>query len=148
MKFFKKLFPNKKGLLFDSSNVGNGRLINLLETWHQDNTAQNSSEVIREIMFGESFLFLPFIDIDKTQEKWESFEIDTLFKLSSVFEYNKQRVVLAFTDSRLITPCLSKPAIYTSMFSVNVLNACKENNINKGMIYFGKEKPFVIGTAY
>ena len=144
MKFLKKLLPNKQESVFESSCIENRRLIKLLEAWDQKKSTENSNEIIREIMFGGSLLFLPFIAIDKTQEKWESFERDTIFKLSSVFEHEKHKVVFAFTDPQLITPWLNEPTIYTSMLSVNVLHACKENNVNKAMIYFGKEKPFVI----
>jgi hypothetical protein len=147
MRFFKKLFSDKQGSVLESRNAVNKRLVTLLDAWYGDRSTKNSGEVIKELMFGSSELFLPFIDIDQRQHEWESLQTDTLFKLASVIKCNNQKIVFAFADSQLITPWLEKPAVYTSMHSVNMLNACKESSIDKAIIFFGKKKPFVIATA-
>lgn len=140
MNFFKK-FPGKRTSAVDTQD----RLIKLLNSWGNESSPDNASRVVNEIMFGEAQLFLPILYVNKTYSSWDNLELDTILKVSSIVEYEGERVILAFTDSNLIAPWLNKPAVYTSMLSVNLLNACMENSIAKTLIYFGHPKPFILG---
>lgn len=147
MSFLKKLFgtsDNKKTETKESKNPDNTRLTYLLDIYGQHPSNDNYSEVLEEITNGNSFLLLPSANNNANTIDWQTAEVGTTLNLSSVFNLDGLKVLGAFSDETALVKWTKRETQYTAIKSQDVIDFCKQNNIDRIVINSDQKNMFVL----
>lgn len=128
----------------NSTTPNNVRLIHLLDTFREKNGAENSySNVVIELLQGNSFLLLPSVNEDKS-EGWKTIEKEQSLKITSIFDMDGMKVLGAFTDDEALLGWAKRETQYTALPSKDVLDMCEANGIGCIIINSGQPNMFVL----
>ena len=128
----------------NTTTPNNVRLIHLLDTFRQNNGAENSySNVVLELLHGNSFLLLPSVN-EGNSEGWKSIEKEQQLKITSIFDMDGMKVLAAFTDDDALLNWAKRETQYTAIPSKDVFDMCEANGIGRIVINIGQPNLFVL----
>jgi len=147
MNFFKKLLgisddvqPEKK----ENGNPDNSRLIYLLDIHGQHPSSGNYKAVLDEITSGNSFLLLPSANENANTNGWQTAQVGTTIKLSSIFNLDGLRVLGAFSDETALVKWTNQVTQYTAIKTQDLIDFCKQNNVDRIVINSDQKNMFVL----
>lgn len=128
----------------NTTTPNNIKLISLLDIFRQKNGAENSyTNVILELLQGNSFLLLPSVNEDNS-EGWKTIEKEQQLKIASIFDMDGMKVLGAFTDDEALLDWSKREMQYTAIPSKDVLDLCEANGIGRIIINSGQPNMFVL----
>jgi hypothetical protein len=147
MNFLKKLFGNSNAAgneIKESKQPDNTRLTYLLDIYGQHPSNENYKAVLEEITGGNSFLLIPSLNDDGETNGWETAQVGTTLKLSSVFNLDGLRVLGAFSDEVALIKWTKRATQYTAIKTQDIVDFCKENNVDRIVINSDQKNMFVL----
>jgi hypothetical protein len=92
MNFLKKIFGKDPKPNFEPAVQGdphNAVLVELLHRWQNNESSENYTMVINELMTGNSFLLLPSVNDSEESRSWKTLKEGATLKLTSVFRHGR-----------------------------------------------------------
>ncbi len=137
------------GKLFGRKNAqrekpSNDKLSELLEGYALDPSKENYTEVINEIMNGNSFLIVPSVNDNPGKGEWSTLEKESTLQLTSVFNLDGLKVLGAFSNEQSLLEWTKGKSEYTAMYGKDVLDFCQVNGIDRIIIDSDQPTMFVM----
>jgi hypothetical protein len=142
MSFLKKLLGgNKKPVdSQEKKDPENTRLNFLLNIWGENHSNENFKAVMEEILNGNSFLILPSANDEPGSGNWETAQQRKTLNLTSVYNLDGLKVLGAFSDEKSLLEWTQ----YTALKTQDMIDFCKENNIDRIVINSDQKNMFVL----
>jgi hypothetical protein len=145
MSFLKKIFGGQTtDKQTDIKKPDNRTLLNLLHAWKNNESAENYTNVVNEILNGQSFLLLPSVNDGKSGGDWKTLKTGSTLKLTSVFDVDGLNVLGAFTEESALLTWSRKQTEFTAMKSQDVIEFCQANGIDRIVINSDQPTMFVL----
>ena len=149
MSFLKKIFggqtTNRLPLQqVEEKKPDNRTLLNLLYEWKNNESSENYTNVVNEILSGHSFLLLPSVNDGKSSGDWKTIKTGSTLKLTSVFDVDGLKVLGAFTDESALMTWSRKQTEFTAMKSQDVIDFCQTSGIDRIIINSDQPTMFVL----
>jgi hypothetical protein len=147
MNFLKRLFGNtgNNHPKSEENNIpDNTGLIYLLDNYGQHRSNENYRAVLEEITNGNSFLILPSLNDTYEEKGWQTAQVGTTLKLSSIFNLDGLRVLGAFSDETALVKWTKCPTQYSAIKTQDLVDFCRQNNVDRIVINSDQKNMFVL----
>lgn len=148
MSFLTKIFgrqTDKKqaSLPADKNQPDNETLLNLLHEWKNNESAENYTNVVNELLGGQSYLLLPSAN-DGKSNGWKTLKPGMPLKLTSVYDVDGLKILATFTDESALLTWARKQTEFTAMRSQDVIEFCQTQGIDRIVINRDQPTMFVL----
>lgn len=141
MSFFQKLFGYKKDPR--PAPAHNTTLLELIRTYHAEQTMENYKPILQELKAGQAELLLPCQEVsdnDNSNIKLANEQME----LTSVFDMSGKVVIGAFTSEETLFDWAGKQVTYRKISGAGLLGFCQQRGINRIVIDIEQPTEFIL----